>query len=480
MTVDQLSALDECFLRLETESTHMHVGWTMLLEGDAPATSELRAHVERRLERLPRFRRKVLCSRVGLHYPVWVDDEHFDISRHVNSARVPAGAGPAGLRALAGELLSAPLDRRRPLWRLYLVGGVAPGRFAVVGQVHHALMDGIAAVEMAQLLLDIGPITGTPTMPRPFRPARSPGIVERTYASAGERLGLARSAGSLALRTLGRPSLVAETAEELRRLGSALATVGTAAPRTSLNRPVGPQRSVAFARLPRHAAKELGRRHGATVNDVVLTTASLALGHYLRRIGESHPWLRVLVPVNTRQAEDACPGNFVSAVFVELPIGERDPRATLEEVTRQTREQKRAEHATALKRLLHASRLAPAPVLGAAAWIATRPQTFNVVVSNLPGPTSPLYLLGRRMVAAYPAVPLSQAQGLSIGVLSYCSSLHVGLCADPELVPELADVAHDLTSSFDALRLALEPGAPRPRRPPSRRRVSPSRVHLPA
>jgi WS/DGAT/MGAT family acyltransferase len=326
----------------------------------------------------------------------------------------------------------------------------------------------------------VGPIAAAPVMPRPFRPARSPGIVERTCASAGERLGLARSAGSLALRTLGRPSLVTETAEELRRVGSALATVGTPAPRTSLNRPIGPQRSVAFARLPRHAAKELGRRHGATVNDVVLTTASLALGHYLRRSGESHPWLRVLVPVNTRQADDACGGNCVSAVFVELPIGERDPRAVLEEVTRQTREQKRAAHATALQRLLHASRLAPAPVRGAAAWIATRPQTFNAVVSNLPGPPSPLYLLGRRMVAAYPAVPLSQAQGLSIGVLSYCASLHIGLYADPQLVPELADVAHDFTRSFDALRLALEPDAPHPRRPPSRRRASMAWVHLPA
>jgi WS/DGAT/MGAT family acyltransferase len=282
----------------------------------------------------------------------------------------------------------------------------------------------------------------------------------------------------MALRTLGRPSSLAECAGELRRVGSALSAVGTPAAATALNRPIGPCRSVAFARLSQHAAQQLGRSHGATLNDVVLATASLALGRYLRRCGESHPWLRVLVPVDVRVAHPGESGNRVSAMFVELPIGERDPRATLEEVTRQTRECKRAAHADGIDRLLRMSRLAPAPLRAAAAWLATRPETFNAVLSNVPGPPTPLYLLGRRVQAAYPAIPLAQKHGLSIGVLSYCGALHVGLCADPEVVPELVDVAHDLTSSFDALRLALEPRPPRPQF--GRRRAAARRVRAPA
>jgi WS/DGAT/MGAT family acyltransferase len=237
---------------------------------------------------------------------------------------------------------------------------------------------------------------------------------------------------------------------------------------------------VAFARLSQHVATELGRYHGATVNDVVLATASLALGRYLRRAGESHPWLRVLVPVNTRPADcHGSGGNQVSAMFVELPIGERDPRSALQEVSRQTREHKRARHADALEPMLRASRLAPAPVRDAAAWVATRPQTFNAVVSNIPGPPAPLYLLGRRVQAAYPAIPLVQEHGLSIGVLSYCGALHVGLYADPEVVPEVVQVAHDLRASFDDLRLALEPFTPQPRTRSGARKPPGRNIHVP-
>jgi WS/DGAT/MGAT family acyltransferase len=474
MTVDVLSALDESFLRLETEAAHMHVGWTMFVEGEPPSLSELRAHVSQRLEHLPRFRRRVLSSRLRLHDPVWVDDERFDIAEHVRVVRVPGGGGPAATRRLAGELLSVPLDRRRPLWRLYLLDGLDAGRFAVVGQVHHALVDGIAAVEMASLLLDAEPLSRPPRAST-FAPVPPPRLFDRARASFGERVALSRTASSVALRTLGSPG---EASYELRRLGSALSAVGARAPETAHNRKIGPDRSVAFARLSLHAARQLGRRQAATVNDVVLAAASLALGRYLRRCGESHPWLRTLVPVNMRSAPGAQEGNRTAAMFVELPVGERDPRAVLHEVARQTAEHKRDAHAGVIDALLQASRLAPLPLRDAAAWVAARPQTFNAVLSNIPGPNAPLYLLGRRVQAAYPAVPLVQGHGLSIGAVSYCGGLHIGLYAAPEVVPDVVDVAHDLTSSFDALRVALEPkapgpvGAPGPGRPrPSRRRV---------
>jgi WS/DGAT/MGAT family acyltransferase len=377
--------------------------------------------------------------------------------------QAPPGGGIAELRALAGELLSAPLDRRRPLWRLYLVTGLRGGRFAIVGQAHHALTDGLGEVALARLLLDREPLN-TALIPRPFEPARPPGILDRVVATAGERLRLGRSVGSFALRTLVNPGAVTEGVTALQRLGGALAAVGTRAPATALNRPIGSRRAVSFTRLELPAAHELARRRGTTLDDIVLATAALALGRCLRRADECHPWLRVLVPVNTRPDGADELGNRMAAMFVELPVGEREPATVLDEVARQTQRLRRENHVEPIDAMLRASRFAPAPLRDVCAWLLSRPQTFNAVLSNLHGPAEPLYLLGRRVQAAYPAIPLAQGHGLSIGVLSYCGSLHVGLYADPDIVPDVVALARDFASAFDALRLAIDPRTPRPRR----------------
>jgi diacylglycerol O-acyltransferase / wax synthase len=170
MALDRLSALDEAFLRLDSRATPMHVGWTLLADGEPPALEAFREHVAGRLHLLPRFRRRPLTSALRLHDPVWVDDAQFDLANHIAAASVEEPGGPGELRTLAGRLLSLPLDRNRPLWRLWLIEGLCDGRFAVVGQAHHALVDGLAAVEVAQLLLDTDP--GAPAArPRAWSPA---------------------------------------------------------------------------------------------------------------------------------------------------------------------------------------------------------------------------------------------------------------------------------------------------------------------
>jgi WS/DGAT/MGAT family acyltransferase len=476
MTVDSLSALDECFLRLETPEAHMHVGWTLLVEGEPPTLAALRRHVAARLEQVPRFRRRAVCSRLRLHDPVWVDDEAFDVAHHVLAVPAPAGSGMAELRALAGELLSTPLDRRRPLWRLHLITGLRGNRCAIVGQVHHALVDGLGTVALATLLLDRDPTT-TAVLPRRFEPEPSPGLLDRMAASAGERLRLARSAGELALRGAINPGIVGEGIAAVKQLGGALAALGTGAPRTSLNRPIGSTRSVAFTQLPLAAARDMAQRRGVTADDVVLATTSLALGRYFRRADECHPWLRALVPVDTRAAGAGELGNQITGVLVELPVGERDPLLVLHEVARQRRHHERAAHAEPLDAVVRASRLAPVQVRDLTAWLLTRAQAFNTMVMNIPGPPEPRYLLGGRVQAAYPATPLVQGHGLSIGLLSYGSALNVGLYADPAIVPDLVALARDVARAFDALRLAVDPRSPRPRRRgarvgPRRRRVA--------
>jgi WS/DGAT/MGAT family acyltransferase len=402
---------------------------------------------------------------VFVHDPVWVDDRGFDVRNHVGRIRHKQPSEPAEIRALAGELLSQPLDRRRPLWRLHLVDGLQDGGFAVIGQVHHALVDGISAVEVAKLLLDPRPQRGVAS-PRPWAPAREPSLATRALDTLGKRFRLARSMGSLALRTVTNPAVVADALDALSQIGAALESAASPAPATAINKRIGKQRSVAFAQVPLAAAQQLGRQTGTTVNDVVLATASLALGRYLRRTGECHPWLRAVVPVSTRPADTASKlGNKLSFLLVELPVGERVPAAVLQEVCRQMGEHKRAETATALDGLLQAARFAPLPLRDALAMVATRPQTFNLVVSNVPGPCEPLYLLGRPVRAAYPSVPLAQGHALSIGVLSYRDSLHVGLYADPTVMPDLVGVAQDFTSAFHAMRFSMQPRRPRPPRP---------------
>ncbi len=433
----------------------------------------------RRLDRVPRFRRRVVSSRLRLHDPLWVDDEAFDVARHVLAVPAPAGGGMPELRVLAGELLSAPMERRRPLWRLHLITGLRGGRFAIVAQVHHALTGGLGADALATLLLD-REASNPAVLPRRFEPEPAPGILDRMAASAGERLRLARSASELALRGTMNPGVVGEGVAALGRLGGALAALGTRAPATSLNRAIGSRRSVAFTRLPFAAAREVGRRQGASVDEVVLATATLAFARYFRRTDECHPWLRAVLPVEPRAAGAGELGDHLSGVLVELPVGERDPLNVLREVARQTRQHERAAHAEPIDAVVRASRLAPVQVRDAVAWLLTRPQAFNTVLSTIPGPAEHQYLLGRRVHAAYPAVPLVRGHGLSVGVLAYGASLHVGLCADPDVVSDLMAVARDFAGAFDALRLAADPRAPRPRRRGPAARAGRTRVIAPA
>jgi WS/DGAT/MGAT family acyltransferase len=415
-----------------------------------------------RLEHLPRFRRRVVSSPV--HDPVWVDDRRFDIAHHVGRVSVPAPGGPRELRDVAGRLLSQRLDRRRPLWRMWIVDGLADGGFAIVGQAHHALVDGIAAIEVAMLLLD-GDGDAPAALPVPWSAARTPALANRALATIGERVGTIGSLAATGLRVVGNPSAIASGISAVGRLSSALAPLRVAAPRTRLNRRIGPQRAVAFAEVPLEEARRVGREADATVNDVVLATATLAFGSYLRRGGERPQSFRVLVPVSVRsRGAEAELGNRISFLLVELPVAERNPMAVLESVRATMRAHKRAGHASVLDGVLDVAQLAPLPVRDAIAWVATRPQTFNAVVSNVPGPPTPLYMLGRRVRSAYPAVPLAQGHGVSVGMLSYNGTLHIGLYADPSVVPDTVELARDFTRSFDALRLGAPAMSERRRR----------------
>jgi len=445
---DRLSALDGAFLDLETPAAPLHVGWTMRLGGEAPSLSALRRHLDARLDALPRFRRRVVGTPLGLGGRQWIDDPGFDIARHVHAVRVKAPGGPEQLREVAGTLLSQPLDPRRPLWRLYLVDGLSHRGFAVVGQAHHALVDGIAAVEVAMLLFDAEPDAGPPP-PSTWVPSPAPSAAGVARATAGE--GVITAVGGSRAAAAG---LLNRRAAALRDAGAALESLARPAPATALDRTAGRERLVAFAETSFAAVREAGRRHGATVNDVLLAASTLALGRALRRRGEHPATLKALVPVNTRADGSRALGNRISFLAVDLPVARTDPREALRALAAQTRVRKAAGEARALDVIARSADLLPPVARRLVARSAVRTAPFNAVVSNVPGPPGTLYLLGRPLQAVFPSVPILHGHGLAIGAISYRERLQVGILADAQVTPDAVDIARDLEAAFDALRAA--------------------------
>ncbi len=475
---DRLSALDASFLALDTPTAPLHVGWTMRFGGGTPALAQLRSHLEARLHLVPRFRKRVVRPALGLGPSCWADAPGFTIDAHVHAISAPAPGGAAELRDVAGALLSSPLSPDQPLWRVFLVDGLAESGFALVGQAHHALVDGIAAVQVALLLFGPEPSGGAPEPWRPARPGRgmlpaAPPVpaarrwAERPLSSAQGAVSGSTNLGLELARALrhARPS-------PLRDAAAALEALAQRGPSTSLQASRTHRREVAYAQAGIDGVRAAGRRHGATVNDVLLTACSLALAKALRRRGELPAGLKVLIPVNVRgDASPGALGNRISMVSVELPVAERDPIAVLRQVRDRTRAVKAADAAGPLDVLSRAADRLPAPAQRTLARGLAAASDYAMVVSNVPGPPVTLELLGRPLRALYPSVPLPAGRGLSIGCISYTGRLHVGLTADAEVVPDLVDVARDVEAAFDVLRVEA-PVAPTPWRARARRRRS--------
>ncbi len=456
----RLSALDASFLALDVPTAPLHVGWTMRFGGTAPPLAQLRRHLEARLHLVPRFRRRVVHPASTFGHACWEDAPGFTIDAHVHALRAHPPGGAAELRDVAGALLSCPLPPGLPLWRVFLVEGLADG-FALAGQAHHALVDGIAAMEVALLLFGPAPEGGLPAPWRPARPARRPATPPSPRAAAAGSahavLELARAVRDV------RPGQLQETAGALE----ALAHRG---PRTSLQANRTHRREVATTQVGLDGVRAAGRRHGATVNDVLLTACSSALGGALRRRGEAPAVLKALVPVNVRGgAGPAALGNRISLVTVELPVAERDPIAALRRVRDATRLVKATGAAGPLDALSRAADRLPGPAQRALSRAVSGASDYAVVISNVPGPPVELGLLGRPLTAIFPSVPVPAGRGLTIGCLSYAGRLHLGLTADAEVVPDVREVARDLEAAFDVLRVE-GPAAPTPWRARARGR----------
>jgi diacylglycerol O-acyltransferase len=449
---ERLSASDMSSLLAERGPIHVNVGATLVLEGEPPALDELLAHVESRLALVPRFRQRVQATPLQLANPVWADDPRFDLEWHVRHAAVPRAGTTAQLRELVGRVMSTPLDLERPLWQLYLVEGLEGGRHAYISKTHHALVDGVSAVDVGTIMLDPNP-EGT-EMPSPEErwdpDVPSPELL--FVRGATERIRTpVRAARKAALTALSMPR---ETAGRVMRTAESfagLAAGGPTAPRTFLNEEIGRDRRVAFVRSELDALKQARGETGATVNDVILAVATGGLRRLFERRGETVPdRLVALVPMSIRRSDEHLElGNRIATLMVALPLSEADPVERLRLVHRETTRVKESEQARAASLVIEATGWTPPTINRVLADVLSRQLNWNLVVSNVPGPQMPFYLLGRRMVEVYPVVPLSpQQHAISIGVVSYDGGVFFGINADRALFADIDEVGADLEAAL--------------------------------
>ncbi len=460
---DRLSGLDSSFLHLERDSAHMHVAACSVFDGSPPAYDELVDMIESRLHLVPRYRQRLAFVPLNQGRPVWVDDPYFRVRYHVRHTALPRPGGDEELKRLAGRVFSQALDRSRPLWELWLVEGLADGRFAVLSKTHHALVDGVSGVDIATVLFDTSaePLPVAPPedhwVARPL-PTRAQlladALLERTTVPAEVVRGVKA--------TLRGPRTVA------KRAGGALASVGAlawtglqAAPPSPFDVRIGPHRRFTWVPADLGQFKAIKNSLGGTVNDVVLTVVAGALGNYMRRHGEPTKGLglRAMVPVSIRADIDrGALGNRVAAMWVTLPVGLSDPVQRLREVSAAMEGVKQSGQAVGAEILTRVSGFAPPTIMAQAARLQARQRLFNLVVTNIPGPQFPLYLLGRELEAIYPMVPLAENTALGIAILSYNGQLDFGLVGDYDALADLEALTDDLRASIDELSAAA--GAP--------------------
>ncbi|HEY7268120.1 MAG TPA: wax ester/triacylglycerol synthase family O-acyltransferase [Solirubrobacterales bacterium] len=479
MTVtDRLTGLDSSFLHLERDGTQMHVASTTLFEGPAPPYVDFRDHIGSRLHLVPRFRQKVRFVPFGQGRPVWVDDPHLNLGYHVRHTSLPEPGSEQQLRTLAARIFSQQLDRSKPLWEIWLIEGLKGGRFAVVGKTHHAMVDGVSGVDITTVLYDLeqdpaeSPVESEPWVPDP-EPNGAHLLAESLVERAIDPREIARG-----LRRIVRgPRRALRRAADAAVAAGTFAWTGIGAPDSPLNFDVGSHRRFAWVRASLADIKQVKNELGGTVNDVILTAVAGALGRYMRSRG--HPTvgleLRAMVPVSVRTAEQrGTLGNQVTAMMASLPVWCEDPRRRMEVVRTSMGDLKRSKQAVGASLLTQLADFAPPTIAGQAARLQSRQRFFNLVVTNIPGPQFPLYLMGRRMERVFPMVPLAKNQGVCIGIMSYDGQVNFGLIGDYDGMPGLDDLAGDLEASIAELVEAA--GG----RPGLLRRFAPGSAQLPA
>jgi diacylglycerol O-acyltransferase / wax synthase len=454
--LDRLKAIDASFLAQEGPNSHMHVGAAVLLDGPAPAFDELLDSLRMRLHLVPRYRQKLAIPPAGTGRPLWVDDPTFNIEYHVRHTALPAPGSEAQLLRLAGRVYSQQLDRARPLWELWLVEGLEDGRFALISKTHHAMIDGIAGVDLAQVMFDLSPVPADVEHPdEPWQPAPEPTPAEVVACGA---LGLLRGgvrAATAAAAVASRPGAALHGAREAAEgIGEVVWAGMNPAPETPLNVPIGPHRRFVVVRSELDDFKAVKNAFGGTVNDVVLAVVSGALREWLhtRGVRTEGLELRALVPVSIRGAhERGALGNRIAAMRGPLPVYVEDAVARLETVRRAMDGLKESKQAVGAEVLAGAQNFAPPTLLAQASRLNFSTRLFNLLVTNVPGPQFPLYVQGREMLDVFPVAFLPRDHALAVAIMSYNGHMNFGLLGDYDAMPDIDVVADGIEAALGEL-----------------------------
>jgi len=444
---ERLSGLDTSFLHLERSGAHMHVASVSVFEGEAPTHQEFRDHIASRLHLVPRFRQKLRFVPLSQSRPVWIDDPHLNLEYHVRQTALPAPGSDEQLRNLASRIFSQQLDRSKPLWELWLVEGLTEDRFAIIGKSHHALVDGVSGVDITTVLFDLDPEPqGTPDKAPPWLAAPEPTDTQLLSEALKERLTSPKEIYRGVRAAFRGPRQV------LNGLGatSKMVTAGMSAPSSVFNVEIGPHRRFQMVQADLTDLKRVKDAHGGTVNDVILSIVAGGIGKYLRARGHDTDGLelRAMVPVSVRADEEhGALGNRITAMFAPLPVWCQDPVERLHLASREMGDLKSSGQAVGAEILTKLTDFAPGTIASQAARLQPAQRFFNLVVTNVPGPQFPLYVLGRKMESIFPMVPLARRQALCVGIMSYNGQVNFGLVGDYDGMADLDSFALDLEAA---------------------------------
>ncbi|HWM64430.1 MAG TPA: wax ester/triacylglycerol synthase family O-acyltransferase [Solirubrobacterales bacterium] len=461
--LERLTAVDASFLTNESSSSHMHIGGILIFEGPPPRYVDLVEHVRGRLDQVPRFRQRLAVPPLEAGRPLWADDVNFNLTYHIRHTALPEPGGEAQLKRLAGRVFSQQLDRSKPLWEMWLVQGLERDRFAILTKTHHAMVDGISGVDIGTVLFDLEPIPEPAPADDGWQPHPAPSTRHLIARGASDAAATPVKLAERAAEAVRHPETAARRlVEAVEGLTEVVGAFADPAPDVPLNQPIGPHRRFTWARSELATFKRIKDSLGGTVNDVVLAVVTGAVRKWLHQRGVRTEGLelRALVPVSIRTADERGElGNRLAAMRGPLPVYVEDPVRRLRVVSEQMEGLKRSKQALGAEVIARFNDFAPPTLLAQAARINFSTRLFNLIVTNVPGPQIPLYVLGRELEEVFPVAFLPPNHAMAVAIMSYNGRICFGLLADYDSMEDVEAIAKGIDESLAELEEAAAAAA---------------------
>jgi diacylglycerol O-acyltransferase / wax synthase len=456
--LDRLTAVDASFLTNEKSNAHMHVGALLIFEGPPPKYTDLVEHVRSRLALVPRFRQKLVVPPLEMGRPLWADDVNFNLTYHIRHTALPSPGGEAQLKRLTARIFSQQLDRSKPLWELWLAQGLERDRFAILTKTHHAMVDGISGVDIGTVLFDFEPVPEPVEIEDDWVPQPPPGTAELVARGVSDAVALPFSLAGRAIDAVRHPETTARrAAEAFEGLSEIAGAFADPAPDVPLNQPIGPHRRYVWTSSELATFKRIKDSLGGTVNDVVLAAVTGSLRNWLqgRGVRTEGLELRALVPVSIRtEDERGNLGNRIALMRGPLPVYVADPVRRLRTISEEMAGLKRSKQALGAEVISRFNDFAPPTLLAQASRINFSTRLFNTIVTNVPGPQLPLYVLGRELEDVYPVAFLPENHALAIAIMSYNGKVGFGLLADYDSMEDVEVVSDGIHEALAELETA--------------------------